>query len=223
MARFWSSTSNSSDDTVKLAMTLRSQQSIAKVMDKKNNLRVGFAENDEDESTWNGDKDIIIPAGPAKEAKTLYEAIDLTSGYTVHEVAHSKHTRKVNSSGVIAYRSKNQINDILGNLLEDERAETLEMQDSPGFQTYLDKRDDYLWAQYGQKMVDAVPKNVNDAEYMHKLIAAVTHIRMQEYSEGKFDPSWKPLLDKVEELTSKYEALGDKAKSSDLLQFIDML
>lgn len=207
MARWWTGASNSTEDSVKLALTLKSQRAVLQVMDSENALTVNYSQ--QDEAAWDGAGNVVIPSRPARDAKDLYEAINITSGFTVHEAAHSKNTRQIDSTRLRGYMKTNPLNAILVDLLEDDRIEVIEMQENPGFQGYLDNRDEYIWNTYDVKsLLGNLPKDYKEADYKQKLAAASTILAptWEERARSVLDPSYYPLLDAVKEHLDKYSS-----------------
>lgn len=202
LARYWAGSSgayNTSDDLVKLAVTMRAMRSIVGVVDPEHKLSVSY-KDDLDTSLWQ-DNEVLLPTAPIREMPTLFDAINVEGGFAVHEAIHSKHTRPLLKPGVVTFLQESPTNMVLANLIEDVRGEVEEMKENPGFQSYLNNVMEYLWEKYHNAL--SIPEFAN-ADADAKIQAAITGVRYPE--KNKVDPSWKSAIDAINEVIEKFSA-----------------
>lgn len=221
MSRYWTATDNSKNDTVKMAITLRAMRSVVAVMDPEHKLSVEYNEM-ANTSAWDNGSKVILPTQPVKDADDLHEAIDLMGGYTVHEACHSKHTRKVVEPFVLkGWASEAKLNMPFANLLEDERIESVEMKENPGFRSYLNKVNEYHWEPDNLKKF--LPEKWDDCTPMQKLGLAIPAVRYYERTKALLDPSYHSVIDAVRSLSEEYTSLQENATFPDLKKFVQSM
>jgi cobalamin biosynthesis protein CobT len=221
MARYWTNTKNSTEDTVKYAVTLRAMRSMVGVVDHKNRNNVTFSEEHET-STWYDDK-IILPVGPVKDSPDLHEAINTMGGFAVHEACHSKHTRPVigNLNDFSLWAKSSPYNMVLANLLEDGRIESVEMEENPGFKGYLDRVMDYMWDKHNP--VEGLPSSFSDTDVNHRIQAAITGARIPDRADKELPSSYAPFISEVRKVTDEWIATGEKATLHGLQKMVERM
>jgi cobalamin biosynthesis protein CobT len=220
MARYWTNTKNSTEDSVKYAITLRAMRSVVGVVDHENRNNVRFS-NKIETSMWH-DNQIVLPVGPVKDSPDLHEAINVMGGFAVHEACHSKYTRPLigSKADFKDWSQTSPYNMVLANLLEDGRIEAVEMQENPGFRSYLDRVDDYLWEKYDPTKI--LPSSIDDCDVDDRIRAAIVGARMPAKADEAL-PSYRPFFDKIREVTNEWIAAGTSVKLHDLQKMVERL
>jgi hypothetical protein len=130
------------DNTARLATVLRACKTVLSVVDPEHKLRVQYT--DDKTSSWMDDN-VRVPNRPAKTISDLEEAINIMSGFTVHEAWHSQHTRSLMDSEFIKWLKESGWNSACFNIIEDVREEELGLEETPGYREYLNYVMEFLW------------------------------------------------------------------------------
>lgn len=214
MSRYWTSSRNSKDDSVKMAITLRAMRSVVAVMDPEHKLQVEYSRAAET-SAWDNNTIVILPTKPVRESEDLHSAIDLMSGYAVHEACHSKHTRKTISKDELkTLIDEAKSNMHFANLIEDERIEAVEMQHNPGFRSYLNKVMEHHWE--GERLKSELPDSWEDCDAKQKLWTSLAAVRYPDRTKALLHSSYHPIVDSLRSISEEYTSLLEKARFSDV-------
>jgi Mg-chelatase subunit ChlD len=156
-----SSMSWASNKTQKLAIALQHVISIVRTIDDNNPaMSVDWTSKGQDLSyTDFTKKRISISAEPVVNTKTTdAEALDIVTGYALHEASHALYTaplqKTLTDPSVI---HPMEVSALLANILEDPRVEGLTAKEYPGFAEYIEKALDYSWTKR--------PATANPAEW----------------------------------------------------------
>ncbi len=132
------------ESTARLATVLRAMRTVLSVVDPEHKLTASYTKGTT--SGWSGNK-VALPIQPVKEITDLEEAINVESGFSIHEAWHSVYTRPIAESNAYAFDTlmKNSWNKYIFNVAEDVREEALGMADTPGFRSYINYVQEWLW------------------------------------------------------------------------------
>jgi hypothetical protein len=138
----WNKSSDS--NTVRLATVLRAMKTVLSVVDPFHKLRVDYT--DGSSSSWM-DNQVNLPVKPAREITDLEEAINVESGFAIHEAWHSEFTRPLLDSDrdSRAWLMKDRWNQWTLNVFEDVREEARGLAKTPGCREYLNFVMEYMW------------------------------------------------------------------------------
>ena len=131
----------------KLTLALRAVNTTVRIVDDSTPpYTVGWAEEGMS-ATDVVSKRIIINPKPITKPGTLTstEAIDITTGFGLHEAGHAKYTSKVFKPMETARPEPWKVAMFLGNTVEDIRTEALTSKEYPGFAGYFTVALDYVW------------------------------------------------------------------------------
>lgn len=222
MAAYWTSgTKNDKTDAVKLAITLRAMRSMVEVLDPEHKLVVEY-NSSAATSSWDGKTKVILPTKPVVESEDLHSAINLEGGYAIHEACHSKHTRAVvKPSEFKRWIEEGKLHMPFANLLEDERIESVEMKENPGFRSYLNTVSESMWAP--DELKKQLPNKWEDCKPQDKVGFAIAAIRYPERTKALLDSSYSDVGSAVRKISEEYTALQENATFSDMKQFVDRL
>jgi hypothetical protein len=140
----------SADINIRVALAMRAVQTTVQIIDDSG-VRMSVVPSTEMERTvafTDFQKNrIVISAKPIGDSKLNEgEAIDVMTGYGLHEASHSKYTRQVWDQLTKPSELKPlSVAGMCGNLLEDVRIERLTSEDFPGFAPYFEKTNAYMW------------------------------------------------------------------------------
>lgn len=138
--------SGSSEDT-KLALVLQAVRTTIRVVDDTvPPLSVSWASDERSYTDFKGHK-IVINANPVKDAAIEDgQAIDITTGFALHEAAHSQYSREPYDALLKPEPLRPmQIAGMLLNFAEDIRIEAAVAEQYPGFAGYFEKSLDWAW------------------------------------------------------------------------------
>lgn len=137
---------------------------------------------------------IVISAKPIGDDKIKEgEAIDIMTGYGLHEASHSKYTRPVWDSVTKSELKPKGVTGMLANLAEDVRIERLTSEDFPGFAGYFDKSNEYVAKERNQPKAYGpdITSKLNAAIGIVKWPTETEPIAMKGYpSEWKWWREW---------------------------------
>ena len=142
--RGWSS-SNGSD--TKLALVLQAVRTTIRVVDDTvPPLSVSWASDDRSYTDFKGHK-IVINAAPVQDAAIEDgQAIDITTGFALHEAAHSQYSREPYGHLLEPEPLRPmKIAGMLLNFVEDIRIEAAVSEQYPGFTGYFEKSLEWAW------------------------------------------------------------------------------
>jgi hypothetical protein len=152
LSSYWNPWSKSSakwagDIDTRVAIAMRAVQSTVRVIDDSGKRMTVAPSTTYDKTVAFTDFDnsrIVISAKPIADKKLNEgQAIDVMTGYGLHEASHSKYTRQVINS--IDNLTPKGTAGFLSNIAEDVRIERLTGEEFPGFAPYFDKANDYVW------------------------------------------------------------------------------
>lgn len=197
MSRWWTGTKVSTDPVVKMATTLRACRAVVQVVDPENKLNVQYKQEAMTSSWWGNRVD--LPVFPVKEIEDMHECMNTMGGFAIHEADHSKHTRPllVEQPEVESFLKQSPVNMTLSNLLEDIRDERIELEENPGFASYIKKVREFMWSR-GERTFK--PWDESDVE--GKLNGIITGTMYPE--REVLDTSWTPIIEKVNALVDEY-------------------
>lgn len=152
MSEWWSgmkswSTGKSSNET-KLAVMQKAIQVTLSVVDEGNKLIMKYSDDNDQPVSYTDMKNnlVVISAKPVNDNLEDGKALDIMSGFGMHEASHSKHTRNLFEKHVIEPDLRPlAVSTLLANLAEDYRIERLTSEDFPGFEGYFQAALDYMW------------------------------------------------------------------------------
>ena len=156
--------SGSSESSYKLATALKAVRSVVRVVDDSNPpMSVDWADTAISATSF-GDNKIIINPQPVTDTKTDDgDAIDVTTGFALHEASHSQYSREPYET----LKSPTEVSPLtigamLLNFVEDVLIERKTSEQFPGFAGYFDKALEWTWEgckknapkEYGPKLND---------------------------------------------------------------------
>lgn len=142
----------------RLAIALQPAQSVVRVIDDSSpRMRVEWHNPDNEEGTSYTDfRDgrIVINPQPVLD-RNIDDAIDVVTGFAVHEAGHAQHSRDVHDQLkdiLTGSPAEVQVKGYLLNLAEDTRIERAVINDWPGFRGYIDRAVEWLWQQASRRL-----------------------------------------------------------------------
>lgn len=215
MARYWTKTTNTNDTAVKFALTARAMKSVVAVVDPHHKLQVEF-KSDAHTSYWDNNNKVVLPSFPVKKIDNLHEAIDVMTGFAIHEADHSKHTRPLLDSASASAKTflSSKMNMQVANLLEDARCDPLEFQENPGFEPILKGTYDFMWNQDAHHLKQF--PELDELNPKQRLSVAAVGVRYPEKVQDHLHVSHQTLAQEAKKIADRYVALGNKAKFNDL-------
>lgn len=139
--------SSGGDIGKKLALALRAVQTTVRIVDDSvPPYTVEWAQEGMSATDVNGKRIAINPKPITKPGVlTSAEAIDITTGFGLHEAGHARYTSKVFKPLETLHPEPWNIAMFLANTVEDIRTENLTSKEYPGFAGYFDLALDYVW------------------------------------------------------------------------------
>jgi len=142
------------DDIRRLALAIVPVKSIVRVVDDHvPPMTVGWSDRDISYTDFGTGRIAINPLPLVEKKMRTEEALDVVTGFGIHEAAHSKHSRDryrdlivIDSDGIErpAFRPM-RVAGWLWNLADDIRIEDRTTRDWPGFRAYLDAVLRWMW------------------------------------------------------------------------------
>lgn len=177
-----------SDKTQKLAIALQHVISIVRTVDDNTPaMSVRWTADSDGDASYTDftAKNIHISPEPVQSGKVSdAEALDIVTGYALHEASHALYTKPlmdvVTKPHVI---HPSEVSALLMNVLEDPRVEGLTAREYPGFAEYIDKALAYSWTKRPSEANPAIWGNLGQ-----KLNSVIV---MARWSKNIRNEKWK--------------------------------
>lgn len=263
LSSWWAGSSHraidqTSDIAVRLALALTPVRSVIRVIDDHvPPMSVEWAavnENGKSVSATDfaGGRVVINPLPITEQKVTTATALDVCTGFAMHEAGHGKHSRdrfkylikeetisvpgqtgsatRTITKEVPAFRPM-RIAVYLWNVIEDVRIEAATSKNWPGFAPYFDAVLDYMWASMDRSAVD--PK-IDNASLINRLRTVYTACRYpgqmhtldpDEATEAAWWVDWQAdyLTDRVDTPTTIQRGLDRLAQDEQCKKFMDQM
>jgi hypothetical protein len=210
---FGNSYSAGSDLEKRLAIAVRAVGSIVNVInDTGHRFRVSLADKDSrtqpHSATYFDQKAVIVsPQALLDTSVNEDQGIDITAGWGLHEGSHIRFTSSVLDALLKPEQLKPfAVSSILFNILEDVRIEAKTSEDFPGFATYFEQANTYLWGV--QK--DHVPKKWEKTDLVNKLNVITMAMKWPVQYEATVN---KATDQKLKEEYAWFRRLADRYKT----------
>lgn len=199
----WGGASTGSDLAKKFAVALQAVQSTVKVIDTHiRRMQVKLADTDMMERAKQGflptsmtdftNREIYVSASALQDAKLESgDAIDVTTGFALHEASHSEHTEeRVKVLRQPTTMSPLGVSAHIFNVVEDARIEGKTTENFPGFGGYFDRTLEYMWDNFMKPNLGKFSK-WTDLEAKLNAITAITRWPDQFRPTADADPEMK--------------------------------
>jgi hypothetical protein len=158
MSEWWSGykswNSGKSATETKLAVMRRAIEVTLSVVDDSNKLHMKYSDDQDQPVSFTDMRSnlVVISAKPVLDRLPDGEALDIMSGFGMHEASHSKYTRSLLKPALEKPTPLRPfaIAGLMANLAEDYRIEALTSEEFPGFAGYFTAALDYMWEE-GEK------------------------------------------------------------------------
>lgn len=179
------------DDDRRLAIGLQAVRTTVRVVDNSARpMSVRFASDLSSLSSYTSFDDRSIQVSPAALLDRnidQMQGIDITTGWALHEASHAAYTESTLSALEIPTRlTPLSVTGMLLNVLEDLRIERLTSDKFPGFATYFDQGNDYLWQRQAAHVPTAWGPELND-KVNAIILAAKWHAQFQPLADASGD------------------------------------
>jgi hypothetical protein len=209
------------EDAKRYAIALQAVRSTVRVVDSHSRrLAVELVDTDMQERIANGDESFqptsvtnfgerkIYVSGCALTDKTMEqgEAIDITTGFALHEASHGEYTEDIFPALEQPTRLKPlAVAGHLMNIVEDTRIESLTSEQFPGFAGYFEKTNEYMWGFMDQHAPPTWGPELND-----KLNAVCASVKWPEQyrDRARQDPILSDEFDWWNDWRDRYLAGG---------------
>ena len=132
----------------KLAVMRRAIEVTLSVIDDTNKLHMKYSDDNDAPVSFTDMRSnlVVVSAKPVNDGLPDGQALDIMSGFGMHEASHSKYTRQLISelekpTPLRPYA----VAGLIANLAEDYRIEQLTGEEFPGFRDYFTAALDYMW------------------------------------------------------------------------------